>query len=134
MKFCFDRRMLETFSFTGISKNKGVPPKPPFKIYKSIVRVMFRTIYRADKTYTVTKHEQFLKTFFKHICYRGSKRRRTLESEDEEDCDRGTKRHRVSEFEDGIEPAAKITKSMTPTSMANIIDDDGSILNFETTL
>lgn len=86
LRFCFDRRLLQEFSFTGISKNRNVAPKPAFKAFPKTIRFIFKVIYNGDKSYTLLKNDQYLKMVFKHAPERSLKRRRTIES-DEEDGD-----------------------------------------------
>ncbi|XP_055307419.1 uncharacterized protein LOC129571626 [Sitodiplosis mosellana] len=98
MGHCFDTKLLRVFSFTGLSKNKNIAPKPAFKKYAATIRFLFRIIHRADNSFTIIGFEDYLKGFFKHVC-EGLKRRHTLESDEEfngnEDAPKNSKRMRT---------------------------------------
>lgn len=83
LEFCFDRRLLEQFSFTGMQKNRGIAAKPGFKKFPRTIRFIFNVIYSGHKDYTMSSNEKYLQAFFKKVCERGQKRRRTFESDDE---------------------------------------------------
>lgn len=74
MQFCFDVDLLKRCSFTGISKNRNVAAKPGFKQYSAISKLIFRVVHKADRSYTMLMHEEFLQIFFKNANSRFTKR------------------------------------------------------------
>ncbi|XP_031639976.1 uncharacterized protein LOC116351960 [Contarinia nasturtii] len=76
MNYCFHIQVLQKISYTGISKNPNISPKPAFSQYRAIIHLIFTAIYQADntKTYNMMKTEGFLQMYFKHVCEKYNKR------------------------------------------------------------
>lgn len=74
MKHCFEVELLKEFSFTGISKNRNIPPKPAFKKYTEIIRLIYKVMHKADASYTVIKNDAWLQEFFRYAKGRYTKR------------------------------------------------------------
>lgn len=81
MQHCFDVELLKKFSFTGISKNRHILPKPAFKKYAEIIRLIYKVIHKADASYTIIKNDAWLQDFFRYA--KGRLTKRQFESIDE---------------------------------------------------
>ncbi|XP_055308451.1 uncharacterized protein LOC129572512 [Sitodiplosis mosellana] len=82
MKHCFDISLLQSFSFTGMSKNRNIPRRPAFVKYQATVRLIFNVVYRADRSYSFIKNEEYLQNYFKYVREKGVKRRRSTDEEE----------------------------------------------------
>lgn len=81
MKYCFDKELLQNFSYKGISKNRSVAPRPSFQKYMAVIDLIFKVIYCADHEYTRIANEEYLQKKFKYVREKGTKRRATDDEE-----------------------------------------------------
>lgn len=67
MRYCFDLGLLKQFSFTGVSKNRNVQPKPAFNEFPETIQFLFKVVNRADGSYTMIRNEEYLQKIFKDV-------------------------------------------------------------------
>ncbi|XP_055306873.1 uncharacterized protein LOC129571134 [Sitodiplosis mosellana] len=74
LSYCFTPELLKEHSYTGMSKNKYVSPKPAFKKYTSITKLIFVVLKSADSSFTMIANEEYLQKKFKNAQSKFGKR------------------------------------------------------------